>query len=382
MLKKVDVVFDEGSRKDSKRKKAEEEVMGFLNAGLITESQFDEFVNSIMANASQTKGIEDYSNYCDSIFQKRKNVNETEYNEWLNHVSFKLMEYNTLKFANKVIGLEDCINKQINMELIDSKEEMMNLLDKLGITNFQVSSDIEIVNCTYGYTRKASDPKKNNNPNCLLKLNAYSKSKDGDTNLVYGAKLKTEGILFEFSQRKIILWLYKNNVIREEQLPDLDDELSIKKWFAENINSAIISNFGDIDNTEIITKRVFELLHSISHALLKTAGEISGLSSNSLSEIIMVDTASVFIYAQSSQGLPLGSLSGLAESNSAYYLRKTIDDNKNCIYDPICAEDNTSCSACLLLPEISCNHFNSELGRKYIYTISNNKSNLIGFWEM
>ena len=43
--------------------------------------------------------------------------------------------------------------------------------------------------------------------------NAYDKAKDGNTNLVYGAKLETEGILFEIDQRKIIEWLLKNKII-------------------------------------------------------------------------------------------------------------------------------------------------------------------------
>ena len=48
----------------------------------------------------------------------------------------------------------------------------------------------------------------------------------------------------------------------------------------------------------------------MSHCFIKTAGEMSGLSGNSLSEIIIAETASIFIYAQSSQGVPLGALSG------------------------------------------------------------------------
>ena len=221
------------------------------------------------------------------------------------------------------------------------------------------------------------------NKNCRLKLNAYDKSKDGTANLVYGAKLNTEGILFEISQKKIIEWLYANKIIREEQLPDLEDEQSVKKWFAEYVHSDVISMFGEIDDQEEITKHVFALLHSISHAFIKAAGELSGLSGNSLTEIIIVETASIFIYAQTSQGIPLGALSGMAESNYAFFLKKAFDESRNCIFDPICSDrDNTACSACLIIPEISCNHFNAELGRKYLYSIETQTAPSIGFWEM
>lgn len=90
------------------------------------------------------------------------------------------------------------------------------------------------------------------NKNCRLKLNAYDKTKDGSANLVYGAKLDTEGIFFEISQKKIIEWLRINQIIREEQVPDLNDDLAVKKWFAEYVHSDEISMFGDVDENESI----------------------------------------------------------------------------------------------------------------------------------
>ena len=133
----------------------------------------------------------------------------------------------------------------------------------------------------------------------------------------------------------------------------------------------------------ICSKYVFGLLHSMSHAFIRTAGEISGLSGNSLTEIIIVETASIFMYAQTTQAVPLGALSGMAENNYAQFLNKVHTETRNCVFDPICTErDDTSCSACLIIPEISCNHFNNELGRKYLYTIDTLENPLVGFWEM
>ena len=249
------------------------------------------------------------------------------------------------------------------MEFIESPQDIYDWHNKLGIRNMQVSCDIQIVNCTYGYSRIVADPKNNKNPNWpQLKLNAYDKNKEGTANLVYGAKLDTEGILFEIDQAKIIEWLRDNNIIQEEQVPDLHDELAVKRWFAENVHGDLISMFGEIEGDEAITKNVFGLLHSMSHAFIQAAGEISGLSSNSLTEIIFVETASIFIYSQTSQGVPLGALSGMAEMRYEYFLRRVFEDTKNCIFDPVCTErDDTACHACLIIPEISCNHFNAGL---------------------
>lgn len=383
ILNNVELAFSDEYKDESVRKEAENQANGLIAIGLIAPEKFDETVAQIMKTKSNDKGVERYVTACDELFSKRKSDDPNAYNEWINNFSFKLMQYNTIKDAKRVITLEDSIQRQLDMEFIDSVDEVYDMNKKLGIKNMQVTCDSQIVNCTYGYTRRSVDPSNSTNKNCRLKLNAYDRSKNSNTNLVFGSRLDTEGILFEIDQRKIIEWLLANGVIREEMVPDLDDEISVKKWFAEYVHSDAIPMFGSIDNSEEITKNVYSLLHSMSHAFIESAGEISGLSSNSLTEIIIVETASIFIYAQTSQGIPLGALSGMAESRYLYYLKKTFDESKNCVFDPICTErDDTACSACLILPEISCNHFNLELGRKYLYSIDGAKEIKVGFWEM
>ncbi len=383
ILNNIDLAFSDAFRSGAQRTAIEQQVRSLVDAGLLPAEMFESAVNNMLQNTSNTKSVERYVTICDDLFAKRKAEDPVGYTEWLGHFSFKLMQYDTLKYAKRIVTLEEAIQCQLEMEFIDSADEVNELNARLGIKNMQVSCDIQILNCTYGYTRRVADPKNSSNKQCRLKLNAYDKTRDGTANLVYGAKLDTEGILFEIDRRKIIEWLYANDIILEEQLPDLDDEASVKKWFAEYVHSDVISMFGEIDESEVITKNVFALLHSMSHAFMNAAGELSGLSSNSLTEIIIVETASIFIYAQTSQGIPLGALSGMAETNYAYFLKKAFDETKNCVFDPICTErDDTACSACLIIPDISCNHFNAELGRKYLYSIDGVETPTIGFWEM
>ncbi len=383
ILNNIELAFSDAFKSDAQRRNVKQQVRALIDAGMLPPEMFESAVNNMLQNAPNTKSVERYVAICDDLFSRKKTENPVGYAEWLSHFSFKLMQYDTLKYAKRIITLEEAIQRQLDMEFIDSPEEVTALNKKMGIANMQVSCDIQIINCTYGYSRRVADPKNSTNKNCRLKLNAYDRTRDGTANLVYGAKLDTEGILFEISQRKIVEWLYENNIISEEQLPDLDDDISVKKWFAQYVHSDVISMFGEIDDSEKITKNVFALLHSMSHAFMNSAGELSGLSGNSLTEIILVETASIFIYAQTSQGIPLGALSGMAESNYAYFLKKSFDEAKNCVFDPICTErDDTACSACLIIPEISCNHFNAELGRKYLYSIDGVDNPTVGFWEM
>lgn len=383
ILENVERAFDPERGNDAARADAEKKVQGLIDAGIVSQGDFEIAVAQMLKATPNNYSIDSCVGYFNKRFSKLVHDKGDQFLQWLENLSFKLMQYDTIKYPRRITSLQEAIDKQIEMDFIDDSSEIDLLNSQMGIANMQVSYDIEIISCTYGYTRKAVDPKNSNNKNHPLKLNAYAKTRDGTKHLVYGNKLETEGILFEIDQRKIIEWLHLNKVITEEQLPDLEDETAVKQWFVEQVHGDVISMFGDIDKSEFVTKHVFALLHSMAHAFIKTAGEISGLSSNSLSEIIIVETASIFIYAQNSQGIPLGALSGMAETRYKTFLQKTLEDSKNCIFDPLCTErDNAACMACLLLPEISCNHFNSELSRKYLYTLPEGKLNLIGFWEM
>lgn len=266
ILNNIELAFSDAFKSDAQKRNVKQQVRALIDAGMLPPEMFESAVNNMLQNAPNTKSVERYVAICDDLFSRKKTENPVGYAEWLSHFSFKLMQYDTLKYAKRIITLEEAIQRQLDMEFIDSPEEVTALNKKMGIANMQVSCDIQIINCTYGYSRRVADPKNSTNKNCRLKLNAYDRTRDGTANLVYGAKLDTEGILFEISQRKIVEWLYENNIISEEQLPDLDDDISVKKWFAQYVHSDVISMFGEIDDSEKITKNVFALLHSMSHA--------------------------------------------------------------------------------------------------------------------
>ncbi len=383
ILDNIALAFSDQNTNDAKRQEAENAVQKLIDNGIVPAAAKDAAIENMLSETTKNiLSVEPYVNDCDQLFIKQKKEDEGEFARWIGSFAFKLMQYNTLKYAPKVLTLEDSISKQLSMDFIDSEDDVLNLNRKMGISSMQVSCDIEIINCTYGYTRKVSDPVQAKK---RLKLVAFNKYKD-NSSLVYGTKLETEGILFEIDRVKILEWLLKNEIISGSQMPDTDDDVAVKEWFAENVHGDLVNIFSGVDEGEKITKHVFGLLHSMSHAFMKSAGEISGLEDTSLTEVIILETTSIFIYAQTSQGTPLGALSGMIETNYYNFLLKALENTQNCIFDPICGErDDTSCSACMVLPEICCEFFNHDLGRKYVYTLKENKESkkpFIGFWEM
>ncbi|WP_160676569.1 DUF1998 domain-containing protein [Clostridium sp. C8-1-8] len=295
----------------------------------------------------------------------------------------QLLEYDTLKNAIRTITLEEAIEKQKSMKIIKAEEEIHNINKKFGIYSAQVSHDVEVITSTYGFTRRKVDPKQSS-AKTGLGLKSFRNEKEG-RNLVYTAKLETEGILIEFDKVKIINWLYDNKFIDDSKLPDLEDETIVKKWYLENVKCSEITSFNHLDKNNpesSITHYIYTLLHSISHAFIKSAGSLSGLDKNSLSEIILPNTCSIFIYANTAQGVPLGSLSGMFEQNYKMFLRKAQELMQRCVFDPICSDrDNASCSSCTQLSEVCCCHFNMDLTRKYVIGVKSKTENIKGFWE-
>lgn len=297
-------------------------------------------------------------------------------------ISSQILEYNTLKNSKRIISIDEAIENQLELGVIQNKSDILKVNEQYGIANAQVSQDIEIITSTFGYTRKIKDPEKVSNGG-ILNLKPFRNEQD--KNIVYCSVLETEGIVIEINKRKILEWLYNNKVISQENLPDINDEVSVKKWFIENIKSDKITPFSDLnmEDPEIkITYYVYDLIHTISHALLKSAGILSGLEKNSLSEMIFPNLTTIFIYANTTQGIPLGALSGMFEQNYKSFIIQAEDIMGRCVFDPICMDrDNGSCSACTQLSEISCCHFNKDLNRKLLIGHKTESESIIGFWN-
>jgi len=296
-------------------------------------------------------------------------------------LSSDLIEFDTLLYPQKHISYEKAVGKLNQIDLI-TKEEVDELMARLGISFSQVSQSVKIVNYSYGYTRMASNPSKVASGKKLA-LNAFNNN--GTKYKVFTSILETEGILLEFDKDRIIKWLIDNDFYDDDL--DTSDELKKKVFFMNNINLDSINCFQNISVENIITKAVYSLLHTMAHMFIQSAGINSGLSKDSLSEIIFPNIPAVFIYPTTIQGITLGSVSGMYESKMVKFLEDALEMNEICTFDPICNNSqNGACLSCTFISDVSCAHFNKDLSRAYLYggTIKENGVTIEikkGFWK-
>jgi len=294
-------------------------------------------------------------------------------------ITSDLLEFDTLKYPKKSISLEKAISNGKNLGYIIDENDIYELLSKIKVNSIQVSEAVQIVNYAYGYTRLRNCPD-GSADTIDLRLRGFGSK-------VFTTILDTEGILFELDMLKVYLWLQDNDIVSKDIIITTNEEA--KKWFIEHVNLDSITHFvtisGEGDN--IVTKVVYSLIHTISHMMIISAGKHSGLSKDSISEIIFPDACSFFIYPTSSEGVTLGSLSGMFETNLEIFLQDALKDNEICTFDPICStHQNGACVACSYLSEVNCTHFNKDLSRSYLYggiiRINNEEIKIKkGFWK-
>lgn len=287
----------------------------------------------------------------------------------------QILEYDQLINAKEVISLQDA---EITAESVRDgiKPDYSSICRELGFSKAQFCSGVPLVFCAYGYTRKDRTDG--------VRLHGFPQEMEKKN--VYATRLETEGVLFELDRSRVIDWLKVNNLVDENDLPVDVSESGLKTWFLNNVQKKLITTFNDISVTDgysQITKHIYTLIHSISHALIAEVSEICGLDKGSLSEYIMPNIPAVFVYCSNSQGFRMGALSSAFQTQFDRWLNHAKKRSKKCIFDPVCITKEKACAGCLFLNEVSCQHFNKDLDRSYLcgYFDSAKQQKLKGYWE-
>ena len=205
--------------------------------------------------------------------------------------------------------------------------------------------------------------------------------KEPSTNWYPAYDVRGEGIFIEFDSTAIDEWRSGNTALAER--------VAILN---ENYKKSFI---GQNHPREITGK--FLLLHTISHLLIKQLSFECGYGIASLKERIYCSEASegkemagILIYTAC--GDSEGTLGGLVRQGRAdtfpKIFNKAIENARTCSNDPVCSLSQgqgrdslnlSACYSCALIPETSCEEFNSFLDRGVVIGTFDNPT--LGFFE-
>lgn len=272
---------------------------------------------------------------------------------------YRFEEYGAL--SGDIVQL-DYISKDFKIEIKNVNEYEIKELSKITLVK-----SLREVRALIGFTRiKPPD-------NFIMGIESSSEEsrlidiKDKDDKWYPGYEVRGEGIFIELNLDLINKWIEGNAGVKQR---------------ANILNTRYNEERNNESKREITPK--FILLHTLAHLLINQLSFECGYSSTSLKERIYCDIPTdnyemngILIYTADSDSE--GSLGGLVKQGEPNVFprifKKAVKNAKWCSYDPVCIKSTSqgfknlnlsACYSCTLLPETSCEEFNTLLDRAMI----------------
>ena len=294
-----------------------------------------------------------------SILERRL-INKNQEIIMADSIKYKAEEYQALTGRIKVVG--DKTN--------DFKREETNIKDYNIPFLKQISliKKVKEVRAQIGFTRIKPTEKNEDG----TKSSTIVDIKDKRLNWYPAYQVYGEGIFIEFEPKYIDEWIKNNPEIQKR---------------ADILNNHYKRSFGSNVNRNVTPR--FILLHTLSHLLIKQLSFECGYNIASLCERLYCsetidNMAGIFIYT--SDGDSEGTLGGLVRQGRSdtfpSIFKKAIEGAIFCSNDPVCSLSNgqgrdslnlAACYSCTLIPETSCEEFNSLLDRAMIVGTFDNR---------
>jgi hypothetical protein len=272
----------------------------------------------------------------------------------------RLFEYQSMVREDALLHSQEYkipTDSLIDMDAVSEKkrEKYNKLSNEVGIERVNLIDSLPTTELAYGYTRVNADYKGEDTNLKTFKSKDSNKDKE-----VYINHNKAEAVLIEFSLDRLVGWLEQNGIYIKR-----NDERGNRDFLIQN------SEIPSVDSNEFNEKfAVYNLLHTLSHILMRAIGSVSGYSTHSLSERIYPYAGAVLIYREPDADFNLGAIYSAFQDNYDTILEEHIKRSAMCDRDPVCSStDEGSCDDCLYVPRFACYNDtrNNNLSRFYLH---------------
>ncbi len=223
----------------------------------------------------------------------------------------------------------------------------------MGIQAIRVINDFPLALCAFGYTRIMRDPAR-------TMLTPFPPDERGRIP-IFALSSETEALWFQLDPVRVAAWLFDNGFAVGTPPADAP---SAWAWVYRNLPGLRVAQYEPAyaDRNSVAVRT---LLHSMSHIFLRRI-EWSGFSPSSVGEYLLPGSLSFILYANRYADTKIGGLTTLFEQRLNTWLWDAVQAGRECIYDPLCADDGGSCAGCTHR-EHNCVLFNRELSRATLY---------------
>lgn len=290
------------------------------------------------------------SNFSLEQFEQSKSENEYRYDEY------------------KFITEKD--NEDIEGKLIFSKVNKDYYQDIL-IKSVYKMSKIKITSVQTSYTRQEPisiesylDDSEEETKKKVPIIKKFTSWKGKNTKYLPAVESYGEGVFFEFNDDVLNEWISNNPKI-EERIEEIERN-------HRNLETNL--------NKDLIITPKYVLIHTFSHLIIKELEYLCGYPSTSIQERIYIDNElkmnGVLIYTVAGTEGSYGGITSICDNEQiGKLIVSAMMRATDCATDPICYHSDgqgvgklnlSACFSCTLLPETSCEMFNSYLDRRIL----------------
>jgi len=266
------------------------------------------------------------------------------------------------------ITLSDVANDPV--ALARYQNDVGNLLGHIGVERMVLIRGLPICEFSFGYTRVSSTPVYNREFQgqavpMPVRLKAFDTLPDsGGKHPIYVTQQNNEALYVKLDEVRVRRWLNANGIV---DLPAQD--VGIGRAYLEGYEDfgPFLDDYKDRERTGVFGRQlapyVYLLLHSLSHQLIHSLADVSGLDRDGIGEHIFPADLAFVIYRKGMTP-DLGNLSAMWRNHAMEFLHRIVDQRMlRCGSGSLCDSRGGACPACIMVSEISCISSNLLLSR-------------------
>ncbi|MBX4866904.1 hypothetical protein HJA85_07970 [Rhizobium bangladeshense] len=255
-------------------------------------------------------------------------------------------------------------------ELKRYQSDIKDLFGKTGISQMYLLRSLPICEYSFGYTRVSSTPvyqRESNNRKVPMpvRLVAFDTMRDGGRP-IYVTQQKNEALYIKLDEQRVLKWLAKNNV---EGLPSSGSDLARAYLESYQDFGQFLDRYKNKERqgrSRELAAFVYMLLHSLSHQLIHSLADASGLDRDGIGEYIFPADLAFTIYRKGMTP-DLANISAMWRNHAMDFLRRSIDPRMlRCGSGSLCDSRGGACPACIMVSEVSCSASNLLLSRSVL----------------
>lgn len=306
------------------------------------------------------------------------------------HIDQAKVRHAAVDVMDPDVTLTDVVNDPVRKAKY--KQTTGALLTHLGVERIVLIRGLPICEFSFGYTRVSATPiyQREHNGQRVdmpVRLKAFDQLPITDNKRpIYVTQQLNEALYFKLDEARVLRWLSANQIV---DAPDDHVGRAYLERYADF--GPFLEEFKDREGLggypRTLPAYVYLLLHTLSHQMMHSLADTSGVDRDGIGEHIFPADLSFVIYRKGMTP-DLGNISAMWRNYAEAFLKRALDPRTlRCGSGSLCDSRGGACPACVMVTEVSCIASNLLLSRAALKGGKGpeweprNAPNLIGFFD-